>query len=101
MDNLGICSIPQSVVYIGPVTIEFSFLRLLNNALLVLGLRTEVVRAIRVKFDYPLDFATMLFGEVFWMEIILERITRSDFPPILSLLQRSSIKESTDSRDQI
>jgi hypothetical protein len=58
----------------GQFTFEFSFLRLLNNALLVLGVRTEFVRAIRVKFDYLLDFAAMLFGEVSWMEIILERI---------------------------
>jgi hypothetical protein len=35
------------------------------------------------------------------MEIIWERITRSDFPPILSLLLRSSVKESADSPDQI
>lgn len=86
----------------GQMSFTFEFLIRLSHALWDLGLSSEVTKTMRDVCGYSADTAVKNLAKIGWMEFVRGCIIEQrEFLPLLMLLDRSTIKESTDPRDQI
>jgi hypothetical protein len=86
----------------GQMSFGFEYLIRLSHTLWDLGLNSEVTKAMRDVCGYSSDTAVKHLAKIGWMEFVRGRIVdQRESPPLLMLLDRSTIKESTDPRDQI